>query len=753
MISMNNPVGSTPLDRPGGLVGQPLDRIDGPLKVRGRAPYAAEYKQGGKPLYGFLVLSAIAKGTLDSIDTDAAEKAPGVKLVMTYKNALKQGPKSDHANPQLTGPGIEHAGQPIALVVAETFEQARSAAFLVEPGYGVEKGEFDMASALDKAFTPKGSNGTPPDTKVGDFDRAFAGAPVKIDAAYTTPPQTHAMMEPHATLALWDGDAVTLYTANQMLPRGTQMLASTLQIPEAKIRMVSAYVGGGFGGKLQVEADAVLAAMAAKVLDRPVKVVLTRQQIFPVTKHRTDTIQKVKLGAERDGTLVAIGHESTSNNTPGDQFYESSANATRSFYAAANRMTAHRLVALDLPHSSSMRAPGEAVGLLALECAMDELAVALDMDPIALRIKNEPEKDPEKGVPFSSRSFVPCMQHGAELFGWSKRVAKPGQVQDGQWLVGMGMSGAIRGNPMLAGKAMVSLDPNGIATVKTSMTDIGTGSYTILGQIAGDMLGLPIERVRVMLGDTTYPAAPGSGGSFGANSSGAAVYDACVKLRAKLLEAANLPADNAIFADGRVSAGDRTLDLTEIARMAGPNGVVADGAGDPGDSRKKFSQESYGAYFAEVGVDRDTAEIRVRRMLGVFTAGRILNAKTARSQAIGGMTFGIGAALMEDLVIDKRYGHFVNHDVAEYHVAVHADVPAIDAVFLPELDGHSSPMKSKGVGELGISGAGASIANAVFNATGVRIRDYPLTLDKVLKGWNEATRTGEQLGEPALKAG
>ena len=608
MINMTHPAGENPLDAPG-LLGQPLDRIDGPLKVSGHATYAAEYREKGVLLYGFIVQAGIAKGRVSSIDVEAAKQAPGVRLVLTHENAPSQGGKSQDTNPQLASPAVAFAGQAIALVVADSFETARSAAFLVKPHYALEPGQFDMGAALSRAFQPKANNGNAPDTQVGNFDGAIASAPVKIDVTYTTPAQTHAMMEPHATIALWEGDKLTLYTANQMLPRGTQMLASTLQIPKENIRLVSAYVGGGFGGKLQVEADAILAALAAKMLQRPVKVVLTRQQIFPITKHRTDTIQRVRLGASRDGILNAIGHESWSNNTPGVNFYETAANATRSFYAAPNRMTQHRLVELDLPVSSSMRAPGEAVGLLALESAMDELAVALDLDPIALRIRNEPKDDPEKGRPFSTRSFVPCLQKGAELFGWSKRNAKPAQVRDGQWLVGMGMSGAIRGNPMLAAKASVSIDSAGIATVKTSMTDIGTGTYTILAQIAADMLGLPMSKVRVLLGDTSFPAAPGSGGSFGANSAGTAVVDACDKVRTKLLQTANLP-DDAVFANDHISANGKSFTIAEVATLAGPDGASAEGAGDPGDSRKAFNQQSYGAHFAEVGVDMDTGEIR-----------------------------------------------------------------------------------------------------------------------------------------------
>jgi xanthine dehydrogenase YagR molybdenum-binding subunit len=751
MINMNSPAGASPLDKSDGLLGQPLDRADGPLKVRGRATYAYEYGEGGKPTYAFLVEAGIATGRLTALDVVAAEKAPGVILVMSYKNVPKQGPKTEVSAPQLVDDNILHHGQPIALVVAESFEQARAAAHLIRPTYVARKGNYDLASAMPEALVPKANNGNHPDSRVGDSDEAFAAASVKIDVTYTTPPQSHAMMEPHATIAIWNGDALTLYTANQMLPRGVATVASTLQIPKEKVRLISRYVGGGFGAKLAVQADAILAALAAKMVRRPVKLALTRQQVFHVTTHRTDTIQRLRLAAEPDGQLTAIEHLSWSNNTPGQNFYETTANGTRSLYAAPNRLTEHRLVTLDLPVSSSMRAPGEAVGLLALECAMDELAVALKMDPIALRIRNEPSEDPEMRVPFSSRTLVPCMQRGAEIFGWKKRNSTPGQVRDDEWLVGMGMSASIRGNPMLAAKASVLLGRDGVATVKTSMTDIGTGSYTILGQIAADMLGLPIDKVTVELGDTDLPEAPGSGGSFGANSAGAAVFDACANLREIILTRTELSAESAQFANGFVKANGKAVRLADLARSGD---LKADGAADPGDSRKKFSQQSYGAHFAEVGVNSVTGEIRLRRMLGVFAAGRILNAKTARSQAIGGMTFGVGAALMEDVVIDKRYGHFVNHDLAEYHVAVHADIPAIEAVFLPELDDRSSPMKSKGIGELGICGAGACIANAVYNATGIRIRDYPLTLDKVLNVWASNEKTERRSStSPAQKPG
>ena len=536
------------------------------------------------------------------------------------------------------------------------------------------------------------------------------------------------MMEPHATLAMWDGDKLILHTANQMLNQGQQAIATTLKIPVENVRLISPFIGGGFGGKLWVNADAILAAIASRQLKRPVKIALTRQQIFHVTTHRSDTIQRLRLGTDRDGRILAIGHDVFSGNLPSEQTYEGAALQTRTLYAGPNRLTRHRLAPLDIPVASSMRAPGESVGLMALECAMDELAEKLNLDPIELRVRNEPSEDPEKHIPYSSRHLIACMQEGARRFGWDKRNTKPGQVRNGQWLVGMGMAAATRGNPLLLSRANVRLDPDGTATVRMAMTDIGTGTYTILAQIAAEMLGLPTERIRVELGDTDFPQAAGSGGSWGAGSSGSALFEACNALREKLARTAGMDPATARFADGSIASGEQSRKLTDLVGA----GMDADGEIRPGRNNKDFSQQSYGAHFAEVGVDVDTGEVRVRRMLGVFTAGRILNAKTARSQAIGGMVFGVGAALHEAMTLDPRFGYFVNHDLAEYHVPVHADIPAIDAIFLAELDDRSNPLKSKGIGELGICGAGASIANAIYNACGARIRDYPITLDKLL---------------------
>ena len=731
-MEMDSPVGTNALDVGAqGIVGKPLSRVDGRLKVTGGARYAFEMQQGGaQTAYGFVVEASIGHGKIRSIDTGDAENAAGVILVLTYLNAPPQGTGNHRvAHPVLTGPEVTRYGEPVAFVVAESFEQARAAAYLVRVAYDREPGRYALRDNLRQARPPQLADApAPPDSAVGDFAGAFATAPVQIDVSYTTPLQSHAMMEPHATLAMWDGDKLTLHTSNQMLSQGQKAVATTLKIPVENVRLVSPFIGGGFGGKLWVNADAILAAIAARQLKRPVKTALTRQQIFHVTTHRSDTIQQLRLGAEQDGRLVAIGHDVFSGNLPTEQTYEGAALQTRTLYAGANRLTRHRLVPLDIPVASSMRAPGEAVGLLALESAMDELAEKLNIDPVELRIRNEPTEDPEKHIPYSSRHLVACLQEGAQRFGWAKRIAKPGQVRDGQWLVGMGVAAATRGNPLRLSRANVRLGPDGIAVVRMAMTDIGTGTYTILTQIAAEMLGLPPERVRVELGDTDFPEAAGSGGSFGAASSGSALFEACDALREKLAGIAGMDPQTAHFADGRVKSGGQSKSLVELVGT----GIDADGEITPGRTSKDYSQQSYGAHFAEVGVDQDTGEIRLRRMLGVFAAGRVLNQKTARSQAIGGMTFGVGAALTEAMTLDPRFGYFVNHDLAEYHVPVHADIPAIDAVFLPELDTKSNPLKSKGIGELGICGAGAALANAIHNACGARIRDFPITLDKVL---------------------
>src|SRR5258707_921495 len=604
-MEMNSPVGTNALDvATQGIVGKPLDRVDGRLKVTGGARYAYEMQQN--TLCGFVVEASIGKGTIKSIDTRAAEKAPGVVFVLTHRNAPKQGTGNHReAHPVLTGPEVTRYGETVAFVVAESFEQARAAAYLVEVKYDRSSGKYALRQNLDQARVPHPDDAPAADSAVGDFAGAFAGAPVQVDVTYTTPLQSHAMMEPHATFAMWDGDRLILHTANQMLNQGQKVIATTLKMPVENVRLISPFIGGGFGGKLWVNADAILAAIVSRQLQRPVKIALTRQQIFHVTTHRSDTIQRLRLGTDRDGRILAIGHDVFSGNLPSEQTYEAAAIQTRTLHGGANRPTRHRLAPLDIPVASSMRAPGEAVGLMALECAMDELAEKLALDPIELRMRNEPSEDPEKHIPYSSRHLIACLQEGARRFGWDKRNAKPGQVRDGRWLVGMGMAAATRGNPLQLSKANVRLGPDGIATVKMAMTDIGTGTYTILAQIAAEMLGLPMEQVRVELGDTSFPQAAGSGGSWGAGSSGSALFEACNALREKLARRAGMDLATARFVDGTIASGEQSRNLTDLVGA----GLDADGEIKPGRNNKDFSQQSYGAHFAEVGVDMDTVAV------------------------------------------------------------------------------------------------------------------------------------------------
>ena len=740
-MQMNTPAPRNALDENRqGLMGKPVDRVDGRLKVTGKAPYAHEIVEGGLAAHGFVVQATISKGTITAIDTNAAQRAPGVLMVMTHLNAPKQAPwgplelpdRYARSIPQISSSKVEYYGQPVAFVVADTFEQARSASKLITVAYAAVKGEHDMQSAQVKADRQTSFFGEPLiDGSKEEFDKAFEASAVKVDGRFTTPAQAAAPMEPPATVAYWDGKKLTVHCSAQLITSAQKGVASTLGIPLSDVRVVSRYIGGGFGSKLPIYGDVILSALAARELGRPVKTALTRQQMFHVTSHRSDTVQRLRLGASLDGKLAAVGHEAWSNGARYDNFFEPSALQTRLLYAAPARYTPHYLAKLDLPVADSTRAPGEAVGMLALEVAMDELAEKLGLDPIELRVRNEPTQDLDKNVPFSSRNLVACMKDGATRFGWGQRGAKPAQKREGRWLVGMGMAAAIRSNVMMPSKCEAALNRDGVLTVKMAMTDIGTGSYTVLTQIAAEMLGLPMQQVRMQLGDSDFPATPGSGGSWGAASSGSGLFDACTNLRAKLAAKMGINVADAIFANGNVSGAGKS---EHLGALAGTLGMQASGEISPGAMAKQFSQQAYGAHFAEVAVNMDTGEIRVRRLLGVFAAGRILNEKTAKSQISGAMIWGVGSALHEDAVIDKRDGHFVNHDLAEYHVPSHADIPKIDVHFLNEVDDKTNPLKIKGVGELGICGAGAAVANAVYNATGVRIRDFPMTLDKVIAG-------------------
>ncbi|OYU69199.1 MAG: xanthine dehydrogenase [Alphaproteobacteria bacterium PA2] len=730
-----------------GLIGKNVDRYEGRLKVTGTAPYAYEVETPSAPAYGHAVGATIARGRVVSIDTTAAKASPGVKLVWTHESVPAQAARGERANPRsqrasnpaMASDSVEFYGQTVAFVAADTLENARAAAALIQITYDAQPAVVDFLASLDQAEMPPGEE----DVEVGDFSAGYEGSSVKLDETYFSPIANHAQMEPCATTAWWDGDKVTVHTSIQMVKGGQHALAETLAIPSDKVHLITRYIGGGFGGKGQSYDDLTLAALAARELGQPVKVAYTRQQMFQATIHRPAVQMRVRLGAEPDGRLNAFSIEAITHCARNSPFTEHAANFSRSLYAAPNRLTGHRLVKMDLPGAGPMRAPGEATGMLSLECAMDELAEKLGIDPVELRIRNEPSVDPETGKPFSVRQLVECMREGAQRFGWDRRNATPGQVRDGRWLVGMGMAAGIRGNFLLPAKAGIRITADGTVTLLQGMTDIGTGTYTILAQITAETLGVPLDQVRVELGDSDMPPAPGSGGQFGAATAGSAAFETGMVMRRTLAELAindpNSPlfgADPTLvtFANGNIALENQSESLASLVARVQPEGVYVEGSISPAADARDWSQHTYGAQFAEVGVDVVSGEVRIRRMFGVFAAGRILNAKTAKSQITGGMIWGIGTALTETNPVDPRYGSFLGQDLGGYLVPSHADIVNVDSIFLDEADDKANPLGIKGVGELGICGTGAAIANAIYNACGVRLRDYPMTPDKVLEG-------------------
>jgi xanthine dehydrogenase YagR molybdenum-binding subunit len=620
------------------MIGRPVSRVDGPVKVTGRATYAYEYSPAEPTLYGVIVTATIGRGRIQGIDVSHAERSPGVRAVVTHENAPAQGARDDsipwsywRARPTLSSPDIYHYGEAVALVVATALEQAQAAANLVHIVYAVEPGHFDLAAGEGRAYVPKHLvAGLPTDSGVGDFDSGFESAAVKVDQCYHTPYCFSQPMEPNACLAVPREDDLVVYVSTQIVDAARASLAGTLKIDPQRVQVVSPYVGGGFGSKLSVHSETVLAALAARQLKQPVKVALTRRQIFHDVGVRPTSRQRVRLGAERDGRLVAIAHEATMHTNPREEFVEASALATRSFYAAPNRLTRHRLNPLDMLRGEDVRAPGEAPGMLALESAVDELAHALNMDPIELRIRNEPTVDPERGVPYSERRVVECLREGARLFNWERRQARPASVRDGRWLVGFGVAAAIRVHAQVPAKARIRVAPDGTCVVLSDMTDIGTGTYTVLTQVAADGLGLPLDRVRVELGRSDLPTSMGSGGSWGASSSSIAVYRACEVLREKLQVTARSDAQSplhaldtkvAVFSDGRIAVGDACESVSDLVARNHPDGLEANGESTPMWADPNFGSYSihtYGAHFAEVGVDADTGETRLRQMLGVF---------------------------------------------------------------------------------------------------------------------------------------
>ncbi|MEH2074071.1 MAG: xanthine dehydrogenase family protein molybdopterin-binding subunit [Nostoc sp.] len=729
------------------VVGKPLNRVDGHLKVTGGARYAAEFPVA-KMTYGVTIQSTIAKGKIAQIDTKAAEQVPGVLAVITHLNAPKaDGEKGGGSKLQVLQDNVVlYSGQHIGVVVADTFERAMYAASLVQVRYEEEKPTINMRDNLAKAYLPKGKipREESPDSSHGNVNQGLATAAVRVEQTYTTPIENHNPMEPHATTAVWQGDQLLLYDATQGIFSAQQKVAGVLGIEPEKVRVMSYFVGGGFGCKGSAWSHVPLAAIAAKHVNRPVKLVLGRIQMYGPVGFRPETIQQVSLGATRDGKLTALRHSGTSQTSTFDEFIEPVGKSARMIYACPNIETSHRLVHIDQGTPTYMRAPGEASGSFALESAMDELAYGLNIDPVELRLRNHADVDPTKGLPWSSKSLIQCYKLGAEKFGWQKRNPKPRSMRDGNYLIGWGMATATYPTNRSPASAIAQIMADGTAVVQSGSQDIGTGTYTVMTQVAAEALGLPVEKVRFELGDTKMPKTPVSGGSQTAASVSSAVHLAGNQARSKLLQLAladqksplysskaeDVIAENGSFFLKNKSSASETYQA--ILARHGMKAIEARADAKPGDEQKKFSMHSFGSHFAEVGVNPDSGEVRVTRWVGSFGVGRILNAKTANSQLIGGIVYGIGMALMEQTVIDPNFGRVVNHDLAEYHVPVNADVPDIQVLFVDERDPHINPLGVKGIGEIGITGTAAAIANAVYHATGKRVRDLPITLDKLL---------------------
>lgn len=683
-------------------IGEPLERQDAPLKVTGRAEYAAE-APGMDPWYAHLVLSTIANGTVSHIDTLDAERVPGVVHVMTHANAprvrYEKTSEYDHDLLVLQSDRIYHDRQPVAMVVAQTLEAAREAAALVHVTYDAEKPLVQIAAA--PKYEPEEMLGEDAQHVRGKPDAAFEVAPVKIHQTYSTPWETHNPIEAHVTIAQWDGDRLTVHDSTQGVSRVRSRLAHTFGLPEENVRVISLFLGGGFGTKGPVWPHVVLAVMAARAAGHAVKLELTRSQMYGSTGYRPPTHQTISLGAERDGKLVSVSHETLTQTAQFAQWLESSGNITRSLYDSPNLRIAHRLARLHVPKPSFMRAPGEASGSFAIECAMDELAYAAGVDPLELRLRNYAAIDPDSGKPFSSKALRECYETGAEKIGWSRRNPEPRSMQRDGKLVGLGMATASYPAWRQEAQARIRMDAEGNVVVQTGTQELGTGSYTVFAQVAAAALQIPPERVRVELGDTNLPKAPLSAGSSTAASVGNAVLLAAQALRAKL--------------DAGSYEGE-------------PLEVKANGE----DEEEPYSTHAFGAQFAQVEVDPDLGEVRVVKFVGAFAGGRILNARTARSQYIGGMVWGIGMALLEQTQVDPRTGRVMSADLEHYLVPVNADVPAVEAYLVEERDDAINPLGAKGVGEIGIVGAAAAIANAVYHATGRRVRDLPITCDKLL---------------------
>ena len=734
-------------------VGEPISRVDGRAKVTGQATYAGEPTVANL-VYGSVVSSTITKGTIRKIDTTEALAVPGVLEVLTHENSPLPASKRTFVD-EAGSPGetfipfrdnaIKFNQQPVALVLADTFEVARYAATLVRVEYDREAHVTDLEAAMGDAYHPPWRELLPPVPKPrGEAEKALAAAAARVDVEYRAPAEHHNPMEPFASTAVWDDEGtLTVYDKTQGVKNVQGFLCSVFDCDDDQVRVLSRYVGGAFGSGLRPQYQVFLAVLAARQLKRSVKVTLTRQQMFSLC-YRPFAWQRVALGASRDGTLSALVHEAIQNTSRYEHYCESTVHWSAILYNCDNLKVSFKLTPLDLTAPADMRAPGAAWGLYALESAMDELAVEVKIDPLELRLRNYAERDQNRNVPFSSKALRDCYKQGAERIGWARRKSEPRAVRQDGALVGLGMATSVweSGQLPAAARAVLSLD--GILTVSSATSDIGTGTYTIMTQLAAQALGSPIEKVRFALGDSSLPEAPVEGGSFTASTVGTAVQAACEKVREQLhglaLRVPRSPIADAkpnevVFEDGYVRSSkdpSRAVSFADAMRHSMVNEVEGHASTRPSPKQDGYGIYAHSAVFAEVHVDEDLGSVRVARVVNAVAAGRILNPKTARSQVLGGIVWGIGMALEEESVIDQKFGRFVNHSLGEYHVPVNADVHDLEVIFVDERDEIVNPIGAKGLGEIGLLGVAAAIANAVYNATGKRIRELPITLDKLL---------------------
>jgi xanthine dehydrogenase YagR molybdenum-binding subunit len=768
------------------IVGKPIDRVDGKLKVTGGATYSAEYFPKNM-VYGVLVVSTIPKGRIRNIDTSQAERVKGIVGIMTYKNSMSLhfpqgsdlGSSGKYAEKDLLplqNDRIHYDGQVIAAVMAETFEEAEYAAKLVKVNYETESPIFDLKANVSKSYKPAtGFGGSQLQLKRGDADAALQNAEVKMEQTYTTPVYHHNAMEPHATVAEWNGDQLMVYDATQAVAGVRGLLASMLGLLPEKVKVVALFIGGGFGSKGFTWPNPIVTAMAAKMVNRPVKLVLSRQQMFTTAGRRSQTIQKITLASNRSGKLTAIKHDTTSESSFVDEFVETAGLATSMLYSCPNVEISHSLVRLNKVTPCPTRAPGEAPGTYAIEAAMDELAYQLKMDPIQLRLVNYAEMDEQRQKKFSSKNLKECYQRGADTIGWSQRNPEPRSMREGSYLVGYGMATATYLANRSASAAKATLFADGHAEILSATQDIGTGTYTIMTQIAADAFGLPVDKVTVKLGNSDYPMAANSGGSQVTASVGPPIRAAALGVIGKLISLAvsdtgsplhghkeeDIVADNGrIYIKNHTDKGESYTEvlnrkgLQKLEALAKTNVSTrgsspaatggADAAAeeesktnpavqeDQNVDRKPYSFHSFGAHFVKVLVDPDLGTVKVDKAVAVMDIGKVLNLKTAKNQIMGGMIFAIGMALLEETAYDPNNGRVVTRDLAQYLVPVNADMPQFDIQFIDRPDPYISPIGAKGIGEIGITGMTAAVVNAIYHATGKRVRELPVTLDKLI---------------------